>query len=470
MGVGDDPEEWRSTSIPEIENFEKSFRCGICQDLFEAPVSVAECGHTFCSYCIRSNLEFQMSSASRALDNSSTCPVCRGPASTSTLVCQRVLQEAVESFKSLRGALLLRLKGGPGSGPGAAKRPSPPPWEERAEAEEQEAPTTSGRRRSGRKRTPTVVDVVSVDSESEEGKVEDDGDDDDVGDQDYRAPEAIVETVVPEGKAKCPICGIIVSETFMSNHIDVCLEKQEKKKGKDTRGICVTSSASASAAGGGASLGAFYRKSGKANTLPNKLEQKKIPKLVYHVMKDKELKKYLQQYSLPVHGDKRTQVSRLKEFCLKWNAMLDSGKPVTAREVSRAVMQAENQKSNAITKALVSAKTVTPRDDAASFDQLIEQVRQRKKPKIGDEAMAVSVAVAVESEEEGREIMGPPGVDDVVVPETLEPDLGQEVTVPETLVSSESEVEDSEAEDDFVIPSQLNTRFARRRSSRISSQ
>ena len=113
-----EPDDWRAApGFESLETLEEALRCPVCGDLFKAPVAVSTCGHTFCSLCIRRNLEFQMRS-SRALDNSATCPVCRGPASTSTLCVQHNLRAVVDTFRKLRGGLLRHLKGG-----GGEKRP-----------------------------------------------------------------------------------------------------------------------------------------------------------------------------------------------------------------------------------------------------------------------------------------------------------------------------------------------------------
>ena len=79
LGAGEEcPEQWAEAGAgwKELETMEQACRCAICGDFFDTPVSVAECGHTFCSLCLRRNLEYQQRS-SRALDNSATCPQVR---------------------------------------------------------------------------------------------------------------------------------------------------------------------------------------------------------------------------------------------------------------------------------------------------------------------------------------------------------------------------------------------------------
>ena len=101
---------------------------------------------------------------------------------------------------------------------------------------------------------------------------------------------SIPEVPIPAGKVQCPICGIIVTENLALQHIDVCLEKQEAKPPPSRLS------------------GTFpfppTRKSGSGN-LPNKIEPKKLPKLVYHIIKDKELRRQLDMYGLPPGGERK---------------------------------------------------------------------------------------------------------------------------------------------------------------------
>ncbi len=65
-----------------------------------------------------------------------------------------------------------------------------------------------------------------------------------------------------------------------------------------------------------------YKHSGKP--LP------RLPKLVLNIMKDKELKKKLKEYSLPTHGQRKALIARLEEFTLQYKAQQDSLCPKTS--------------------------------------------------------------------------------------------------------------------------------------------
>ena len=47
-------------------------RCCICSDLYETPLLLRGCAHTFCSACIRQNLAVQEQSMRQP-----SCPACR---------------------------------------------------------------------------------------------------------------------------------------------------------------------------------------------------------------------------------------------------------------------------------------------------------------------------------------------------------------------------------------------------------
>ena len=217
--------------------------------------------------------------------------------------------------------------------------------------------------------------------------------------------------------------------------------------------------------------------------LPNKLEPKKLPKLVYHIIKDKELKKYLQRYSLPAAGDRKTLVSRLKEFTHRYNASIDSGNPTTFKRIASAVMEEERCKTVAA-QAQASAARVKiddKKEEDEIFTKMIEQVKRRKLERAeaengGERDTKENVSPAQAKAKNNNSNSTHYSKDDqnevlIKVPETL-------LVVPETvnLLDSSQEIEDSEEEeDDFVIPSQMHPKARRasslrRRSSRINSQ
>lgn len=85
--------------IPQdLMALDESFRCTLCGGHFHAAVSIAdpECGHSFCSECIRNTFTAQMKSTQRQRK----CPACRCPVvKEGIIIPNRALQEAVLAFQ-----------------------------------------------------------------------------------------------------------------------------------------------------------------------------------------------------------------------------------------------------------------------------------------------------------------------------------------------------------------------------------
>lgn len=88
---------------PELEALDETLRCKLCSEQFHAAVSISspECGHSFCSECIRNAFHAQLSSLKREMK----CPICRylvkSPNLDKILVPNRTLQEAVLAFQQM---------------------------------------------------------------------------------------------------------------------------------------------------------------------------------------------------------------------------------------------------------------------------------------------------------------------------------------------------------------------------------
>ena len=85
-------------NIPEeLQEIDQTFRCSICGNLFDKAVSIKDCGHTYCSVCIRSHWKAVMHGIHR---QPKSCPICRTILVNqhdinSALVMNRSVQESV---------------------------------------------------------------------------------------------------------------------------------------------------------------------------------------------------------------------------------------------------------------------------------------------------------------------------------------------------------------------------------------
>lgn len=87
------PWEWPSFAM-WIRQMEESMLCPICGRFIEAAVTIRQCGHVFCSECIRRH---------RAHDEDQVCPACRGGHRTGIdIVATPSINRMIDSWLSTR--------------------------------------------------------------------------------------------------------------------------------------------------------------------------------------------------------------------------------------------------------------------------------------------------------------------------------------------------------------------------------
>ncbi|EJK57199.1 hypothetical protein THAOC_22785, partial [Thalassiosira oceanica] len=96
----------------DLRDLDQSLRCEICYELYNIPVSLVPCLHTFCSHCIRTHLRDTMIGMKRKAD----CPKCNQqvtiPGSSDyekAILPNKDMETAVDIFKRLRGSLRANL-------------------------------------------------------------------------------------------------------------------------------------------------------------------------------------------------------------------------------------------------------------------------------------------------------------------------------------------------------------------------
>ena len=89
-----DTSDWLNTKAPYLSTIESALRCHICKEFLSAPM-LTSCSHTFCSLCIR-----------RQLNESKKCPTCRTEIQTSSLRKNTTIEELVENYVKNRDQLL----------------------------------------------------------------------------------------------------------------------------------------------------------------------------------------------------------------------------------------------------------------------------------------------------------------------------------------------------------------------------
>ncbi|GJJ12250.1 hypothetical protein Clacol_006491 [Clathrus columnatus] len=92
-----DPHELADVTDPSdfplevLKKLDSTFRCTICKEFFEAPVLLTQCGHTFCSLCIRNQLP-----------NKPECPLCKKATKETHLVRNVMFGEAIDTWCKAR--------------------------------------------------------------------------------------------------------------------------------------------------------------------------------------------------------------------------------------------------------------------------------------------------------------------------------------------------------------------------------
>ncbi|XP_073900406.1 E3 ubiquitin-protein ligase RAD18 isoform X3 [Castor canadensis] len=112
-------------------------------------------------------------------------------------------------------------------------------------------------------------------------------------------------------KVDCPVCGVSIPENHINKHLDSCLSREEKKE----------------------SLRSSVHK------------RKPLPKTVYNLLSDRDLKKKLKQHGLSIHGNKQQLIKRHQEFVHMYNAQCDALHPKSAAEI---VQEVENMEKTRI--------------------------------------------------------------------------------------------------------------------------
>lgn len=81
-----------------LQRLDEVLRCEICKLFMQGAVSLAECGHSFCSECIRGYI-----SACKA---DPCCPVCKKKVQTSSIQANSVLQAAIQHYIASRSLIV----------------------------------------------------------------------------------------------------------------------------------------------------------------------------------------------------------------------------------------------------------------------------------------------------------------------------------------------------------------------------
>ncbi|NXH73421.1 RAD18 ligase, partial [Hydrobates tethys] len=291
-------------------------RCGICFDYLSIAMIIPQCSHNYCSLCIRKFLSYK-----------TQCPTCCVAVSESDLKNNRILDELVKSFNSARQQLFQLVLDTPlVSSPLACSRQlagkshvrSPASWPVLKE----EVPEIDSFLRKEEVCTLTKADGLAGTSQktfkTEEhhnlfsSSAEVDGKGNEEGSRESpectksheKSSTSVVKVVK---KVDCPVCEVAIPQQYINKHLDSCLTREEKKD----------------------SLRSSAHK------------RKPMPKVVYNLLSDRDLKKKLKEHGLSTHGTRQQLIKRHQELVHMYNAQCDSLNPKSVAEVVKELEKNE---------------------------------------------------------------------------------------------------------------------------------
>ncbi|CAO3573890.1 unnamed protein product [Mortierella alpina] len=117
-------------------------------------------------------------------------------------------------------------------------------------------------------------------------------------------------------------------------------------------------------------------------------EPKRIPKLTYSVLNDKQLRKKLQELGLPSHGDKQQMMKRHAEYVTIFNANCDASRPRPVSELMKAMDAWER----------AYELDITAREEAKQAQRRVQDQEQwRRKKEMAQKAKEAAMSAPLQS-------------------------------------------------------------------------
>lgn len=142
----------------------------------------------------------------------------------------------------------------------------------------------------------------------------------------------------------CPVCGVNIPENHINKHLDSCLSREEKKE----------------------SLRSSVQK------------RKLLPKTVYNLLSDRDLKKKLKQHGLSVQGNKQQLIKRHQEFVHMYNAQCDALHPKSAAEIVQEIENMEKTRMRLEASKLNESIMVFTKDQT---EKEIDEIHRKYRKK-----------------------------------------------------------------------------------------
>ncbi|XP_046741818.1 E3 ubiquitin-protein ligase RAD18-like isoform X2 [Diprion similis] len=315
------PSEYIELTIDEL------LHCRICYEYIETSV-VTPCSHNYCSICIRKFLHYK-----------TQCPVCFENVYEKDLHPNRILDEFMECYSSLKVKLISCIDGVkininqthppslPCGKPVATNKPVETPKKlfsirVRDEAQLMETPKKNIAT-STSENTPKISSLF-VPKSADKSKAE-----------------------TSAERVLCPICSIDILATKINRHLDDCLKRQGSMSPP---------------------------RQSRQNTL------EPMPKYVMNILKDTQLRKLLKEYGLSTSGVRKVLEKRLQKFSTLYNAERDKIVPKSLPEIVRQCEEEEDaEKSVQRMNSSGSLLNIDRKSDPSSIEEAQKQYLNKNK-------------------------------------------------------------------------------------------
>ncbi|XP_029099925.1 E3 ubiquitin-protein ligase RAD18 isoform X2 [Monodon monoceros] len=319
-----------------MKTIDDLLRCGICFEYFNIAMMIPQCSHNYCSLCIRKFLSYK-----------TQCPTCCVTVTEPDLKNNRVLDELVKSLNFARNHLLqFALESPPISSASSSSKNLA------AKVHTSVAFRHSLKQGSRlmenfliREAGGSVSELLIKENESKfspQKELSSSAKTRGTPSVEKSAP-GFSEASVPETpstsalkevtKVDCPVCGVHIPENHINKHLDSCLSREEKKE----------------------SLRSSVHK------------RKPLPKTVYNLLSDRDLKKKLKQHGLSVQGNKQQLIKRHQEFVHMYNAQCDALHPKSGIKHQNEFQRLVDQAKKGYKKTVgMSKKKVTKEEDEST--------------------------------------------------------------------------------------------------------
>ncbi|XP_069329950.1 E3 ubiquitin-protein ligase RAD18 [Eulemur rufifrons] len=369
-----------------MKTIDDLLRCGICFEYFNIAMIIPQCSHNYCSLCIRKFLSYK-----------TQCPTCCVTVTETDLKNNRILDELVKSLNFARNHLLQFALESPPVSPAssssknlAVKAHTPVAFRHSLKQGSrlmdnflirEVGGSTSELLRENKSKLSPRKEASTTAETRETHSVEKMAPGSSVAD----GPESpSTSTLKQVTKVDCPVCGVNIPENHINKHLDSCLSREEKKE----------------------SLRSSVHK------------RKPLPKTVYNLLSDRDLKKKLKQHGLSIQGTKQQLIKRHQEFVHMYNAQCDALHPKSAAEIVQEIenmektrMRLEASKLNESVMVFTKDQTEKEIDEIHSkyrkkhqneFQLLVDQAKKGYKKTVG---MSQKTVITKQEDESTKKLL-----------------------------------------------------------------